>query len=379
MKTLEKLQNISEELYNENLRVYKNQGGKILGMFCSYVPEELVIAAGMTPYRMRVAISNKTTPGDSWFTSFNCSYVRHLMDLILEGKFQFLDGIIFINACDHIRRLFDNWRESVDYPSFIHLVAVPRKKGGGALKWYYDELVILKKAMEDHFEIEITDSALRDATHISNSIRRSLGKIYEMRKLDSPPITGSETLSVIKAGTAIPRDQFKLLLDDLLEELIGRVVYKSGIPRIMLQSGCLEEIRHIKDIESQGCAVVTDSICFGRRYFDKQVENTMDDPLKAIADRYMNHLSCPRIADDWKGRLDNFEKAVKEYRVDGLICERLKFCDLWGGEAFILRENTKKSKFPILYFEREFHGRSEGQIKTRVQAFLERIKKKNQH
>ena len=375
MTTLENFQKIAQESFNEHLKTHKEQGGKIMGVFCSYVPEELVIAAGMVPFRMRAVGSTKTTLGDTWFSSFNCSYVRHLMDLALEGKFKFMDGLIFINACDHIRRMFDNWKAALDYPSFVHLVAVPRKKGDGALKWYRDELGILKKAMEDHYKITITDDALKDAIRQSNQIRRLLKKLYDMRKDDSPPITGAETLSVIMSGTAIPREQFVQMLDELLEELPGREVYPENTPRLMIQSGCLEEIEHLKVIEEQGSAVVDDSLCFGRRYFDTLVDEAVDDPLDALADRYLNHLSCPRISDDWKRRLDHLGESVKEYRLDGLICERLKFCDLWGGESFILRKDSKKSGFPTLYLERELHGGGEGQIKTRVQAFLERIGK----
>ena len=116
-----------------------------------------------------------------------------------------------------------------------------------------------------------------------------------------------------------------------------------------------------------------DSLCFGRRYFDTLVDENADDPIQALVDRYLNHLSCPRMSDDFPNRLAYTRRAVNEFRVDGLICERLKFCDLWGGEAFILRNEAKKMNLPTLYLERELYAGSAGQIKTRVQAFLERI------
>lgn len=375
MKTLENFRKIAKQPFNERLKAHKEQGGKVMGVFCSYVPEEMIMAAGMVPYRMRAVGSTKTTLGDTWFTSFNCSFVRHLMDVALEGGFGFLDGVVFMNACDHIRRMYDNWKAALDHPSFIHFVAVPRKKGDGALEWYREELEIFKKAMEDHYQVAITDQALKDAIRTSNQARSLLKRVYDLRKDDSPPITGAETLSVIMAGTALPREDFVGMLDELLEELPGREVYEKDAPRLMIQSGCLEEIEHLELIEGQGVAVVDDSLCFGRRYFDTEVDEAMDDPIQALAERYMNHLSCPRISDDWRRRLDHLGDSVKDYRLDGLICERLKFCDLWGGEAFIMRTDSKKSGLPTLYLERELYGGGEGQIKTRVQAFLERIGK----
>jgi len=375
MAVLDDFRKIAGESFNPRLRDHKNNGGRIVGVFCSYLPEEMVTAAGMVPFRMRAVGSTKTTLGDTWFSSFNCSYVRHLMDLAMEGRFEFLDGVVFINACDHIRRTFDNWRAAVDHPAFIHMVAVPRKRSGRALKWYREELEMLKRAMEDHFEVAITDEALRESIRESNQIRGLLVRLYDLRKDDSPPITGAETLSVIMAGTALPRDQFASMLDALLEELPGREVYDADALRLMIQSGCLEEIDHLEMIEGMGGAVVDDSLCFGRRYFDTMVDESVSDPLDALAERYMNHLSCPRMSDGWKSRMEHLAGSVKDYRIDGLICEKLKFCDLWGGEAFIMRRDSKNTGLPTLYLERELHGGSEGQLRTRVQAFLERIGK----
>ena len=97
--------------------------------------------------------------------------------------------------------------------------------------------------------------------------------------------------------------------------------------------------------------------------------------IQALAERYMFHLSCPRISDDFRRRLEYLRDSVEEYRLDGMICEKLKFCDLWGGESFIFRRDSKTSGLPLLALERELYGGSEGQIKTRVQAFIERIGK----
>ncbi|MFO7558926.1 MAG: 2-hydroxyacyl-CoA dehydratase family protein [Desulfobacterales bacterium] len=375
MSVIHQFRNIAKEPFNPYLRDYKGKGGKIVGIFCSYVPEELVVAAGMVPFRMRAVGSTKTTLGDTWFSSFNCSYARHIFDLALEEKFKFIDGIVFINACDHIRRMYDNWQAALDDPPFIHLIAVPHKKDEGAVQWYREELEIFKKKLEEHFQVAISDEALWEAIRTSNRIRRSLSKIYEMRKNDSPPVTGAEMLSIIMAGTALPKDRFLTMLDALGEELPGRRVYPSNAPRLMIQSGCLEEIEHLELIESHGAALVDDSLCFGRRYFDKEVDETLENPLDALAERYMNHLSCPRISDDFRNRIEYTKNSVKQYRLEGLICERLKFCDLWGGEAFILKNELKKIGLPMLYLERELYAGSEGQLKTRVQAFMERIGK----
>lgn len=373
MSVLDEFRKIAATPYNEHLKAHKESGGRIIGLFCSYVPEELITAAGMVPFRMRAVGSTKTTLGDTWFSSFNCSYTRHLFDLALEGKFRFLDGVIFLNSCDHIRRMYDNWRAALDHPGLIHLLAVPRKKAQGAAVWYYEELLLLKKALEDHFSMAISLDAVREAIGVTNRIRRLLADIYALRRADIPPITGAEVLAVIVAGTALPRKTFLAMLEELVRELDGRKAYAEERPRLMIQSGCLEEVSHLELIESLGGAIVDDSLCFGRRYFDTLVDEAAADPLAALVDRYLNHLSCPRMSDDFQARLTYTRKAAIDFRLDGLICERLKFCDLWGGESFILRSEAKKINLPTLYLERELYAGGEGQLKTRVQAFLERI------
>ena len=240
MNILDRFRKIAGEPFNPHLQAYKENDGKIIGAFCSYVPEEMIMAAGMTPFRMRAVGSTKTALGDIWFSSFNCSYVRHLFDLALDHKFQFLDGLVFINSCDHIRRMFDNWKAALGYPSFLHMLAVPRKNSESAVKWYYQELQILRDKLQEHFQTSITDQALRESIQVSNQTRSLLSKLYEMRKDDSPPITGAETLSVIMAGTALPRPHFNQMLDELIEEIPGRQAYPPDTPRLMIQSGCLE-------------------------------------------------------------------------------------------------------------------------------------------
>lgn len=373
MTTLDTFQALAKEPFHQHLRTHKENGGKIIGIVCSYIPEEIFMAADMVPFRMRAVGSTKTTLGDSWFSSFNCSYVRRLFDLALEKQFHFLDGIIFMNSCDHMRRMYDNWKRGVDHPPFIHMTAVPHKRGEEAVAWYREELIILKEAVEKQFGLTISEQAVRDAIKTANQVRSLLGRIYDLRKSDSPPITGAETLSVVLAGTSLPRDQFAHMLDQLLEELPGRTVYPPGVPRMAIASGCLEEPEHIAVMEAQGCAVVDDAFCFGRRYFDQPVDEDLEDPFLALARRYMTKLSCPRITDSFEARMERINRSAEAYRLDGLICERLKFCDLWGGESFLLKHESKTSGLPMLALERELYLSGEGQLKTRIQAFLEQI------
>jgi len=79
------------------------------------------------------------------------------------------------------------------------------------------------------------------------------------------------------------------------------------------------------------------------------------------------------MMDDFRRRMDYINNAVTEFAVDAVIAEKLKFCDLWGGEMYLIRQESKKQEFPLLTLERELYGAGEGQMRTRLQAFFEQI------
>ncbi len=125
MKILEKINDISASTVNSVLAEAKNDGKKIMGYFCSYVPEEIIHAAGFIPYRMRAIENSGTTLADTYFAPTVCSFTRQCFDKALNGDFDFLDGLIFMNGCDHNRRLYDNWRYAEIKPDFLHMLSVP--------------------------------------------------------------------------------------------------------------------------------------------------------------------------------------------------------------------------------------------------------------
>jgi len=113
---------------------------------------------------------------------------------------------------------------------------------------------------------------------------------------------------------------------------------------------------------------VADNICLGTRHFLDEVR-TEGDPLTAIADRYLSHLSCPRIMNDFDRRFDYLLSVKKDYGIDGAIIEKLKFCDLWGGEIYNYRVEAKKKSVPLLAMERELYGGAPDRLKQGFRLF----------
>lgn len=376
MKTiLDETRELASSTGNHYLEEAKKNGKKIIGYFCSYMPEEIIHAAGFIPYRMRAVESKSTTKADAYYSAINCTFVKHCFNKALNGDFAFLDGVVFVNGCDHSRRMYDNWRYAGIGNSFLYMFFAPHKLGDNALEYYLKECKKLKSAMEKKFQVSITDETLKESIRLYNQKRRLLADIYSMRNKKDVPIKASELLGVMLAVTAVPVEKAIDILTGVKKFLEGRVVSKPDEMRLFISGGCIEEVDHLELIENCGCVIVADNICLGSRHFLDEIK-TEGDSLQAIAHRYLNHLSCPRMMGDFNRRFDYLLDVRNEYGVDGAIIEKLKFCDIWGGEIYLYRQETKTNNVPLLAMEREIYGGGAGQIKTRVQAFLEKLKNK---
>ena len=370
-KAFQEFSNAAETLVNPVLQHWKDQGGKVVGYFCSTVPEEIITAAGLTPFRMRATGSTGTEESDAFYSSINCSFPRHCFNQVLTGDFKFLDGIVCVNSCDHVRRIYDNWKRFVP-TDFIEMMSLPRKTGPDQVGWYTEELAMLKDKIGKHFGVEITDDRLWKAIKLHNETRRLQKKLYELRKQEKPPITGAETLAVMVAGTAMPHDQYNEMLRELLDELSGTEGPGSHRARLLIVGGILDDPAYVKVIEDQGGLVVTDSTCFGSRLMWVEVDENASDPVAALAQYYLtDRPSCPRMYGEHDNRTQYVIDMCREFNCDGVIGERLIFCDSWLVEHYMLGQDLKAAGIPMLKLDREYLTSGIGQLRTRVQAFLE--------
>lgn len=362
-------------IMNRAIREWKDQRGKVVGYFCSMVPEELFMAAGLLPFRMRATGSTGSEAGDAWLTSLNCSFPRHCLSLGLEGGFDFLDGVVCVNSCDHIRRLYDVWQRSVP-TGFIEFLTFPRQSGPDQVTWYTEELSLLKGKLEQHFGVEITTDAVRHAIQLANETRRLQRSLYELRKRKRPPITGAEALTVMVAGTAMPKKQYNELLRTLLKELEARGGDGTYRARLLVTGGILDDPAWIRTIEEMGGLVVTDVTCFGTRLMWRDVDEDTGDPLAALARYYLaDRPSCPRLFGSQEARSQFAIRMFREFGCDGIVGEKMVFCDQWNVEHHLLGSDLKEAGIPFLSLERSYVTEGTGQLKTRVQAFIETMGK----
>jgi benzoyl-CoA reductase subunit C len=368
------LKTINEQnrlLPNKYVEEWKNQDKKVIGFLCSYVPEEVIHAAGMLPFRIRGTGCTRMSRSDAIMSSYSCSFARSCLEYAIDGTYDFLDGLIGIDSCSQISRLYDNWRYKAGLP-FMHLLNLPYKNSDAAVQWYLDEIKALIHSFKKTFGVTITDQNLQNAIKVYNESRRLLGSLYDLRKSDKPPITGAETHNIILAGMSMPREQFNRMLSGYLKELEHKKSESEFRARLMLIGSSVDDPAFIKIIEDKGGLVVTDALCFGSRYFSSHVDEE-GDPLLSLARSYLMRPQCPRMMDGHATLYDFIEEMVKKFNVDGIIFQKIQYCTLWGGSSFFLEKKFKASGIPFLSIEREHVVTNAAQIATRVEAFIEMI------
>jgi benzoyl-CoA reductase subunit C len=375
MSALKELTDIANNTTNPALQAWKEEGKKVVGYFCSYVPEELLYAADIVPYRVRASGCTDTSAADVYMSHLNCTFMRSCLQYAIDNKLDFIDGIVLSNSCDHARRMYDLLKEKspVGY-QFLHLLSVPHKVTDTAIELYKDAVTDFKEAIEKSFGVTITDERLKDAIEVYNETRSLLAKVYELRKQDNPPLKGEECISVSLAGMMMPKGKYNTLLKQLLEELKTKEAVTDYEFRIMLSgSGGCDNPDYYKIIEDLGGLIVTDSLCVGTRYFWHPVE-IKGDLIASLAESYLKRPSCPAMVDSIDERSDFIKDMVNQFNVDGIVYQRMRYCDLWGGAILDIRKKMKEENIPLIEIEREYALTSTGQLKTRIQAFMERIR-----
>lgn len=360
---------ITAGLTNECIDDWIRSNKKVIGYFCSYVPVELLTAAGILPLRLRGTGSQDSATADALLSSRICTYVRHTMSLALDGKYEFLEGVICLNTCDHVRRAFDIWRHKTNV-KFQGFISLPRNARESLYPYFREEIENLKSEIMKHFSCRIGEPELRSAITLHNQVRDRLARIEEYRA--RTVLSGADMLAVSVASQILAPKVFLEQADALLSELQAGEPRESRA-RLLLAGTELDEPEFVAAVESQGAAVVSDSLCYGARTHRSPVDESAADLMDALCRRYFFQVSCARMIGNFPDRLDDLLATVKEREIDGVVFQRLKFCDPWGGEAHNLRRRLKEQGIPLLVLEREYGLVNPGQVKTRVQAFLELI------
>lgn len=349
-----------------------SRDGRIpIGYSCSFVPEALLMADRLFPVRLRAPGVAGTEIADNYMSALTCSYTRSLLEFAVDNRYDLIRGWVFVPSCAHTQRLVDNL-EYLTKLAFSHVIDVPRKVNDVTTAWLADELEILAQRLSDHFEVDMGTASLEEAIDCWNTFSGVVLSLGALRKRPRPPLTGADFHRVVMACLASPTD---LILPAVLS-LYRRIEHEEGTAdcraRLMLVGAHLHDPAFLAAIESQGALVVADRFCTGSIPGLLPVEPD-GDPIRRLAAHTFRKTLCPRMMEDFDRRLKTILDTVEEFRVDGVVIEIIKFCDLWGVDAMPLVAALRKNGVPVLKLEREYAAGGEGQLRTRVQAFIESL------
>ena len=348
-------------------------GGKVIGYFCTYVPEEILYAANILPVRILGSHEPQDVSEPHIFAMF-CPFCRDCLAQGLKGKYDYLDGIMIAQSCLHIRQTYTSWDLHIPVDFKYYLPHPMHVQSPHAIPYLTEELKEFKKAVEKWTDIPITDEDLKRGIEIMNSNRRLLQEVYELRKKSNPPMTGLEVMLMVVSAQMTDKQDHNKALEELLQELPSRNLDDSG-ERLMILGSEDDDTEFLGMVEGLGARFVIDDHCTGTRYFDKEVKIN-GDLLAAISERYVKRIPCP--SKDWpqRTRLDYIVQLAKDYDVKGAILIQQKFCDPHELDIPIIKQTLENNGIPTIFLEFDVTVPI-GQFKTRVEAFLEIIREED--
>jgi len=363
----------------------KKEGKKVIGYFCIYPVIEMLTALDLVPYRILGDMKEPITKADACLPTVVCPFVRSALDLGLKGKDDFLDGMVMAHGCEVGEKMAHIWRTYINLPYF-HFIDIPHTTHRAAQNQFKEQLLDFKKSLELFTASKLTPEKLKEAIDVHNQQRALVRQLYELRKSTPPLISGVETIKILRIITSIPVQEGNTLLREIIAEVKLRTISSSPKKkRILVWGSIIDDTPLLKTIEDLGADIVIDDTCMGSRAFFPDVEIT-DDPLDGLTHRYLVDLKCPRTFRDTtpdatnKNHLADLESRfgylrdyAKEWRIDGVILQSVRFCDIHGYEVPGLGDYLDSLGLPHTYIEHDYSERSLAPIQTRVQAFLEII------
>ena len=374
MKELQQqMQDILSDPMNTLVQKARQDGKTLIGYTCSTVPEPLLSVDGLVPVRVAAPGVTNTEMADTYMSSTMCSYTRSLLEFAMDDRYEFLGGWVHASTCDHRRRMWDNLRWNVK-PEFNHMLDMPHTATDHAVEWVVEEFEQLAAALSSHFGVDVSKAAVKKSIEQHNQLKARLKKIADKRKDDQLPFSGTDFHRLMMVSQVAPA----YLLDDIItafeNETASAKEEKDCRARVMLVGTGLDDPMYTQTIESMGAAVVADRYCTGSiPRLDPVV--LKGDPIEDLARHALESSLGPRMMERVMERQDYILKTAKEYNVDGIIIQSIKFCDLWGYEATALTNALRDLGVPVLRLEREYSFVGEGQLRTRVQAFIESMGK----
>ena len=389
LKHLIYFESLLENADNELVRKAQEDGGLAMGYTCFHIPEVLLNVDNCFSVRLRAPNTGSIDIATYYMSNYTCEFARALLERAIEGGYQFLDALIGVDACSMMNRSMEHFEilQVNDKPNFfVTHTDMPYKITDYTLDSYIRQMRLrVLDRMTEVFGVDTSDAAIRKAVEEHNEVCRIISEISEMRKADNPVITGYEFHVLNLVTYCCPKALILPYLRETLAELKTRKPDKKSPfrARVAIVGSEIDDPSLTKLIEGCGALVVSDRYCFGSTPGREVIELTEDeDALTQICRHYMEVSECARYISDEKvlQRRETSDRLAKEFKAEGIIYEQMKYCDYWGFDrALVSHVMHDEYGWPVLSIDRLYNNGNSGQLRTRVQAFVESLEIKRIH
>jgi benzoyl-CoA reductase/2-hydroxyglutaryl-CoA dehydratase subunit BcrC/BadD/HgdB len=364
----------------KELREHAKACGKVVATYCVFVPEEFCWATGAIPISLCAGTQFSIPVAEEVLPRNTCALIKSSFGFKL-GKLcpyvQVSHLIVGETTCDGKKKMFELLAEHQP----VYVMEVPNKRGPAGRALWQQEVRDFKTRIEELTGNKITAENLGAAIKKVNARRKEFRRLSQLRAADPSPISGKDALLATQVSMYddVEREtQIMKALNEELEERVkkGEVVFPKGAKRILISGSPMAipnwKLHHI--IESAGAVVVGEESCTGSRFFNELVAEDitdLDEMITALADRYLK-TNCACFTPN-RERLDDIIGMAKSLKADGVIHYNLQFCHTYATEAIQVDKALENAGIPLLRVETDYSDEDAGQLKTRIDAFLETL------
>lgn len=353
---------------------------KVVGTFCLYVPEEVVTAAGAVEVGLCAGAEWAPEEAEKYVPRNTCPLIKGFMGFKLACVCPYIESadlVVGENTCDGKKKAYEQFGRLKD----TYVMDVPHVRNDDTRTQWRNEVKCLAARLEGLTGQKITADSLRAAIKLANDKRRALQRLDATRAADPVPISGLDCLLTVQAAFMDDSARLTGAINDMATECEKRVedgvgVAPRGAKRILYIGTpmAVPNWRLFNIIEKAGGVVVGEECCTGSRYYKDLVPEdgeTVDQMLDDIADRHLN-IQCAIFTPN-EGRKRDVIDMARRFRADGIIDCSLQFCTIYDMESTGMALAAREVGIPYMHLTTGYSNEDDGQLKTRVEAFLEMI------
>lgn len=355
----------------------KEHGRKVVGIYCTYCPQELILAAGAIPVGLCGMSENPIAAAEEQLPRNLCPLIKSSYGFALTDTcpfFHFSDLVIGETTCDGKKKMFEIMQDI----KAVHVMQLPHLSNTRAsFDLWVEEIRRLKTRLEEELGVVITDADIWQAIELMNNEKQTIKSMFDLNRADPPPLSGMEMLTASWARS-FSSEKSELIenLQSLVDEVKAQPLNSKDKAARVLLTGCpvglgIEKV--IRLTEELGAYIVAMENCSGYKTLELKTDTTGDDPIVALAEKYLA-IPCSCMSPN-PYRLELLDRMIDDFRVDAVIDLTWQACHTYNIEAYEVGKLVKTRGLPYLHLESDYSNSDVESLKVRIEAMLEMVEK----